>query len=99
MTTPRTRHQQAKRLPPWRQGALFTSVLPDVPCAPLSRPDSRTDWTPSWLWYKEDCQLLEVPRKQQLKLLDFKLSIAHHLLTEETSDDESEDEPPESALV
>lgn len=48
----------------------------------------------AWLQYKDDCELLEVPNKNRLKLLDFKLLLAHHLLREEPDVRESDEEPP-----
>lgn len=48
----------------------------------------------AWLQYKEDCELLQVANKNRLKLLDFKLLLAHHLLRGEPDVCESDKEPP-----
>lgn len=52
----------------------------------------------SWLQYKEDSALLGVPKKDILGLLEFKMSLAHYLLSKDKSDAESDDEPPRKLL-
>lgn len=52
----------------------------------------------SWLQYKEDSALLGVPKKDILGLLEFKMSLAHYLLSKDRSGAESDDEPPRKLL-
>ncbi|XP_037514183.1 piggyBac transposable element-derived protein 3 isoform X1 [Rhipicephalus sanguineus] len=47
----------------------------------------------AWLQYKDDCELLQVPRKNILSQLDFKLLLAHHLLRAESKVDDDDELP------
>ncbi|KAH9375885.1 hypothetical protein HPB48_008965 [Haemaphysalis longicornis] len=51
-----------------------------------------------WLQYREDSALLGVPKKDNLRLLEFKMSLAHYLLSKDRSAAESDDEPPRKLL-